>query len=547
MKKKDVLELIVNITQNAIKCEENKEHLNDHPKFEPYALFTRIDREDKGYLDKRDFINFLVDNQISIPLNRNTVDLFIEYYDRDFDDHLSFSEFLNFILNKEHNLIRSIATQRETYKLCNDEYLEDDLEAYTAKLVLSEFFLFEYANMKKMEIFAQNKIEALADLFNLFIEIDSNKDGYLSIEDFSQFLSSKRVNICSNELMSFISLFDEDLDGELNWNEFLFMILPSPSGFKYDVKELKKMELQYNNYYSSLQRKEGNRSNINTNQYSTQMKKMDMNDISNYDKDNGNDESYIRETRYKEEKSQYKASSSSNNKNKETDKLNQSKPNINKAFSSLSNLLLEVIDFEMQIDDMRIQLYNDPNFDINSLFVFFDRYKNQYISLMDFQDALELFDITNKNMLLIFGKYDDSNKGRLTINDFYEIFQPQGEKYTSKKRKLNKNNKEINSERDKDKDIDIITKNHISQLFNQMINYESFLALLPKWYEKNKSDVFFAFDQLDVNSNGYINEEEFNTLFMGKIQENNLLFLMEKIDSDQDGKITLDDLISLFK
>lgn len=522
MKVKDVLELIVNITQNGIKCEKNKELLNDHPKFEPYALFTRIDRDDKGYLTKGDFINFLVDNQIAIPFNRNTVDLFIEYYDRDFDSHLSFLEFLNFILNKEHNLIRSIATQRETYKLCNDEYLEKDLEDFTAELILSEFFLFEYANMKKIEIFAKNNsIEVIRDLFKLFIEIDVNKDGFLSLEDFSQFLSAKRVSICSDELMSFISLFDEDLDGELNWNEFLFMILPSPSGFKYDLKELKQLEQQYNNYYSS-----NNKRVENHNQYMTQSK---INEISNYNQED--EDSLFQKIKHKENKHRCTLSN-------KTQQLSQSKPNVNKIFASISNLLLEVIDFETQIDDIRIQLYNDPNFDIKSLFVFFDQYNNQYISLMDFQEALEMLEVTNKNMILTFGKYDQLNKGRLNFNNFCEMFQPQGEKYT-----INKKQSQIN----KDKDIDIKTKNHITQLFNLMINYESFRALLPKWYEKNKSDVFYAFDQLDLNSNGFINEEEFNTLFMGKIQENELLFLMEKIDSNKDGNITLDDLISLFK
>ena len=118
---KEVLELIVNITQNASKCEENKQKLNDHYTFEPYALFSRIDRDDKKFITKEDLIAFLADNNITIDINRSTVDLFIEYYDRDFDSKLNFTEFLNFVLNKDNNLIRSISTQRETYKLSNDE------------------------------------------------------------------------------------------------------------------------------------------------------------------------------------------------------------------------------------------------------------------------------------------------------------------------------------------------------------------------------------------------------------------------------------------
>lgn len=173
MKVKDILELIVNITQNVTKCEEYKEKVNDHPQFEPYEIFSRLDREDKGYLTKEDLLHFLTDNKISIPLHRNTVALFIEYYDRDFDSNLAFGEFLNFILNKDHNLIRSIATQRETYKLCNDEYLDNDLEQALAQLIISEFFLFEYMNIKKMQMFTQfGLLNKYNELLQLFIQLD---------------------------------------------------------------------------------------------------------------------------------------------------------------------------------------------------------------------------------------------------------------------------------------------------------------------------------------------------------------------------------------
>ena len=69
---KEVLELIVNITQNASKCEENKQKLNDHYTFEPYALFSRIDRDDKKFITKEDLIAFLADNNITIDINRLT-------------------------------------------------------------------------------------------------------------------------------------------------------------------------------------------------------------------------------------------------------------------------------------------------------------------------------------------------------------------------------------------------------------------------------------------------------------------------------------------
>ncbi len=284
MKVKEILELIVNLTINSSKSEENKQQLNDHPDFEPYALFSRIDRDDKSYITKNDILNFLQDNNISINENRCTVDLFIEYYDRDFDEKLNFGEFLNFVLNKDQNLIRSIATQRETYKLNISEYLNKDLEELASKCLMSDFYLFEYANVKKIEIFNHIDDNNQSFLLELFINMDIDKDGLISCDDISIFLQERKIKICDEELISFISIYDEDLDGMLNWNEFLFFILPSPINYEYDLSELKQLEGKYMEYY---QKKNNNNSNNNYNynyNYSNNSNYEDFNSNNCYNK-----------------------------------------------------------------------------------------------------------------------------------------------------------------------------------------------------------------------------------------------------------------------
>ena len=267
MKVKEILELIVNLTINSTKSEENKQQLNDHPDFEPYALFSRIDRNDKSYITKNDILNFLQDNNISINENRCTVDLFIEYYDRDFDEKLNFGEFLNFVLNKDQNLIRSIATQRETYKLNNNEFLNKDLEELASKCLMSDFYLFEYANVKKIEIFNHIDDYNQSFLLELFINMDIDKDGLISCDDISIFLQERKIKICDEELISFISIYDEDLDGMLNWNEFLFFILPSPINYEYDLSELKQLEGKYLEYYQMKKNNFNNNFNCDNKDY----------------------------------------------------------------------------------------------------------------------------------------------------------------------------------------------------------------------------------------------------------------------------------------
>ena len=494
---KEVLELIVNITQNASKCEDNKQRLNDHYTFEPYALFSRIDRDDKKFITKEDLIAFLADNNITIDINRSTVDLFIEYYDRDFDSKLNFTEFLNFVLNKDNNLIRSISTQRETYKLSNDEYLQKDLEELTCQVLLSEFYLFEYSNVKKMEIFSQ---KGSVDLLNLFIEMDTDKNGYISCEDIETFLSKRKIKICTDELQAFISLFDEDLDGELNWNEYLFMILPSPTNYEYNLDELKMLEGKYTEYYNN-RKNEHTKENVNQMNQSTS------------------------QTYY------------FNSHNSNTVNVNA---NTTQSFSSLASLLYQIIDFENQIDNMRIKLLSNENFNLTAMFNYFDRYNNQYISFMDFSDALESFDIISKNSILLFSRYDINNTGRLTQDNFNAIFLQTNKELPNTNFTSGQNFSDVNQ-------IELVTKTTIVQLFNSLINYMAFLSTLPKWYDKNKEEVANCFNVIDKEKKGYVTEEEFNLIFDNKLNLEDLLLIMEKIDSDKDGKITYEDMVNLFK
>ena len=494
---KEVLELIVNITQNASKCEENKQRLNDHYTFEPYALFSRIDRDDKKFITKEDLIAFLADNNITIDINRSTVDLFIEYYDRDFDSKLNFTEFLNFVLNKDNNLIRSISTQRETYKLSNDEYLQKDLEELTCQVLLSELYLFEYSNVKKMEIFSQ---KGSVDLLNLFIEMDTDKNGYISCEDIETFLSKRKIKICTDELQAFISLFDEDLDGELNWNEYLFMILPSPTNYEYNLDELKMLEGKYTEYYNN-RKNEHTKENVNQMNQSTS------------------------QTYY------------FNSHNSNTVNVNA---NTTQSFSSLASLLYQIIDFENQIDNMRIKLLSNENFNLTAMFNYFDRYNNQYISFMDFSDALESFDIISKNSILLFSRYDINNTGRLTQDNFNAIFLQTNKELPNTNFTSGQNFSDVNQ-------IELVTKTTIVQLFNSLINYMAFLSTLPKWYDKNKEEVANCFNVIDKEKKGYVTEEEFNLIFDNKLNLEDLLLIMEKIDSDKDGKITYEDMVNLFK
>ena len=159
---------------------------------------------------------------------------------------------------------------------------------------------------------------------------------------------------------------------------------------------------------------------------------------------------------------------------------------------------------------------------------------------MDFSDALESFDIISKNSILLFSKYDINNTGRLTQDNFNAIF-------IETNKELPNTNFSSGPEFNNVNQIELVTKTTIVQLFNSLINYMAFLSTLPKWYDKNKNEVTNCFNVIDKEKKGYVTEEEFNLIFDNKLNLEDLLLIMEKIDSDKDGKITYEDMVNFFK
>ena len=99
--------------------------------------------------------------------------------------------------------------------------------------------------------------------------------------------------------------------------------------------------------------------------------------------------------------------------------------------------------------------------------------------------------------------------------------------------------------------FELNVKENISQLIECLIEHFTFLNEISKYYEDKIIDVDYIFNALDKNNKGYIEEEEFQNIFKygdnGKcIPFEDLLLIMEKIDSDKDGKITIQDLVQLF-
>jgi hypothetical protein len=88
-----LIELIVNVIKKEREIEILRQYTNECDEFEPYAIFTRIDRKWKKIIDSSDITSFLEDNHI-IPAEKNKllINMFIEFYGLSLQKGLSFDE-----------------------------------------------------------------------------------------------------------------------------------------------------------------------------------------------------------------------------------------------------------------------------------------------------------------------------------------------------------------------------------------------------------------------------------------------------------------------
>jgi len=98
--------------------------------------------------------------------------------------------------------------------------------------------LLDYKKMKKFATYSRLKAVVLAFIASqlptkeiepqseLFKYIDSNNDGYLSVDEVERILKKQGINPSHQELHATLKSIDMDKNGKINFNEFVASMLP---------------------------------------------------------------------------------------------------------------------------------------------------------------------------------------------------------------------------------------------------------------------------------------------------------------------------------
>ena len=181
--------------------------------FQAYVAFSRICRDGSHAMTAAMVHKFLFDS--TLDSSQRDCQAFIERYDQDGDGCLSFKEFLEAILPKEHPDLRAYVSQQECFTISRDEYLSYDTECKLAKLLYAEVNLFEAIVAEKEAVIRQNGLTA-SKVISL---VDGGSSANLNFSNLQAIFNSTGVLPYDAEIINFIRRLDKDGDGVINQDE----------------------------------------------------------------------------------------------------------------------------------------------------------------------------------------------------------------------------------------------------------------------------------------------------------------------------------------
>ena len=186
--------------------------LCDKEDFEPYVAFQRLTRNSNNGITINNIQRFLSENLIDLSIERCRN--LVSHYDADKDGMLSYKEFLEIVLPKEHPDLRAYVTQRDCYNISEEEYLSYETEAAMAVLFEREVSIFAETMAQKDEL------DNLALSGHKIVElIDGAETGSLNFNNVQKFLHSTGLMPYDSEIIAFLRRVDRDDDGVISGEE----------------------------------------------------------------------------------------------------------------------------------------------------------------------------------------------------------------------------------------------------------------------------------------------------------------------------------------
>ena len=191
----------------------SRQILNENFDFEPYLIFTYLDRENKNKITIDDIIYYL--NLKNIYVSKEEANKIISFYDEDKDDNLSYMEFIYLIQSSKH--IINVNGNLYNRKVYENKKISQNVEYSFIQLLDKELSLVRRIFSLINEIKSQGDydIEKLFNLMKIYTNITAE-----GIDKFFTEILQKPINRQSNFIRNIIKRIDINNDGRIDLNEF---------------------------------------------------------------------------------------------------------------------------------------------------------------------------------------------------------------------------------------------------------------------------------------------------------------------------------------
>ena len=540
--------------------EISRQVLSDLKEFDSFQIFKNIDIEDKNKIDCYSIINFL--RIKGIYCTEEEASLIILFYDQDYDNVLSYPEFIN-VIQSEKSLKNNLNKPPK-------DKIPFDVDYSLGKLLEKE------VELSRKFIYALKDIKCRYDfnIHNLYHKIKYFNS--ITNESLRVFFQKNEVSFLESDIKLILKRLDLNKDGIIDLCEF-HALLGFPDCIYccpcLSCNSCGKClcESCYNNIpcysHGTIQNKKNNKNDFdekyNYNYYSMgnilneniilphQLESSrNLNSINKYETSFDNNNKEIERKNI----SKGLAIRTSPRRNYNPIEINLNKnDNLNlniKEKNQFNDFLKLLMSAESQIEEAKIELAKKEDFSCADAFKIFVKDNNDYITKDDLKYGLFLLDLNVDDFIinLLFKRFDLNKKDELSYADFFDMLIPFEKIYRDNIEQ--KTQKSFSCEQS----LNLIsneTKEIIKNVFNIIINYEVEINEKRKdllILKRKLKDIFYLFDKNDI---GFFGFEEFkkyieeNKLINDKNLNGDLLFI--RFDKNRNGKIIFEELSDEFE
>ena len=207
-----VIKLLITISNKEKEVEINRQLLGKNIDFDVFQLYCFLDKEKKNYITSLDLMEFLHKN--GVYPNQLEMEFIILFYDKNADNVLSYTEFLNMILSENNLCLRKICKER-IGSLSYENNIPNDIGYLFISLLEKEIELIRIVNRIINEIKGQCDFN-FHDIYHLLIGCQS----YINKDTLRTFLLNHDITFSEDDLDNIMKRLDLNEDHIINFFEF---------------------------------------------------------------------------------------------------------------------------------------------------------------------------------------------------------------------------------------------------------------------------------------------------------------------------------------